>query len=128
MLAGRLADQPGVAGVDVAGRGFLNVTFDAATQGALAGTIVAAGPEYGHSTTFRGQNVNLEFISANPTGPIHLGHARWAAVGDAIGRVLEAGGATVTREFYINDRGAQLDRFGASLRAVANGGPDMDDG
>ena len=128
VLAGRLADQPGVARVDVAGPGFLNVTFDAATQGALAGTIVAAGPEYGRATTLRGQSVNLEFISANPTGPIHLGHARWAAVGDAIGRVLEADGATVTREFYINDRGAQLDRFGASLRAVANGGPVPDDG
>jgi arginyl-tRNA synthetase len=127
-LAKRLADRPGVAAVDVAGPGFLNVTFDAATQGALAATILAAGPAYGSAGTLEGRAVNLEFISANPTGPIHLGHARWAAVGDAIGRVLEAVGATVTREFYINDRGAQMDRFGASLMALAHGGRVPDDG
>jgi arginyl-tRNA synthetase len=72
--------------------------------------------------------VNLEFISANPTGPLHLGHTRWAAVGDAIGRVLSAAGAQVSREFYVNDRGVQMDRFGASLEAAALGQPIPADG
>jgi arginyl-tRNA synthetase len=85
----------------------------------IAKAIVEAGADYGHSATLEGLKVNLEFISANPTGPLHLGHTRWAAVGDAIGRVLSAAGASVTREFYINDRGVQMDLFGASLQAAA---------
>jgi arginyl-tRNA synthetase len=128
LLAVRLRETPGVAKVDVAGPGFLNVTLDSAEQGEVARQIVEAGAVYGHTQTLAGQRVNLEFISANPTGPLHLGHTRWAAVGDAIGRVLSAAGAQVTREFYINDRGVQMDRFGASLEAAALGQPVPADG
>jgi arginyl-tRNA synthetase len=123
ILATRIEALPGIAAVDVAGPGFLNITLDAAAQGELARTIVLAGEGYGRVTTMNGQHVNVEFISANPTGPLHLGHTRWAAVGDAIARVIEAAGATVAREFYINDRGVQMDRFGESLREAANGRP-----
>ena len=128
LLAGRLRQTPGIAKVDVAGPGFLNVTLEAAEQGAVARRIVEAGETFGQTDTLAGQNVNLEFISANPNGPLHLGHTRWAAVGDAIGRVLSAAGAKVTREFYINDRGVQMDRFGASLEAAALGRPIPADG
>jgi arginyl-tRNA synthetase len=128
LLATRLRDTDGVAGVDVAGPGFLNITLDDAAQGELARTIVTAGDDYGRSDALHGQSINLEFISANPTGPLHLGHTRWAAVGDAIARVLEAAGAEVTREFYINDRGRQMDLFGASLMAAANDRPTPEDG
>jgi arginyl-tRNA synthetase len=128
LLAGRLSQTPGIAKVDVAGPGFLNVTLEAAEQGGVARRIVEAGAGYGHTDTLAGQKVNLEFISANPTGPLHLGHTRWAAVGDAIGRVLSAAGAQVSREFYINDRGVQMDRFGASLEAAALGQPIPADG
>ena len=123
ILATRIEALPGIAAVDVAGPGFLNITLEAAAQGELARTIVIAGESYGRVTTMTGQHVNVEFISANPTGPLHLGHTRWAAVGDAIARVIEAAGATVAREFYINDRGVQMDRFGESLREAANGRP-----
>jgi arginyl-tRNA synthetase len=111
----------GVAGVEVAGPGFLNITVDAGAQGVVAAEIVAAGSAYGHTETLKGNKINVEFISANPTGPIHLGHTRWAVVGDAIARVLEAAGAEVTREFYINDLGNQMNLFGASLEAAALG-------
>jgi len=121
LIAGKLRSTDGIASVEIAGPGFLNINLDVASQGELARSIVNAGKEYGRSDTLRGRKVNLEFISANPTGPLHLGHTRWAAVGDAIGRVLSAAGAEVTREFYVNDRGVQMDRFGASLEAVALG-------
>jgi len=127
-VALRLRATSGVAGVEVAGPGFLNITLDAAAQGELARTVIAAGAAYGHSETLAGLRINLEFISANPTGPLHLGHARWAVVGDALGRVLTAAGAEVSREFYLNDRGVQMDRFGASLMALANGRPVPEDG
>jgi arginyl-tRNA synthetase len=128
LLAERVAAAPGVASVDVAGPGFLNVRVAAAAQGVVAGSVLAAGDAYGSSDALAGQRINLEFISANPTGPLHLGHTRWAALGDAIGRVLSAAGADVTREFYINDRGAQMDKFGASLEASAAGRPVPEDG
>jgi arginyl-tRNA synthetase len=121
LLASRLRDVEGVAEVDVAGPGFLNITVSAAAQGELARTIVEAGESYGHSDVLAGSRINIEFISANPTGPLHLGHVRWAAVGDAIGRVLDAASADLTREFYINDRGAQMDLFGASIFAHVHG-------
>jgi len=121
LLASRLRDVEGVAEVDVAGPGFLNITVSAAAQGELARTVVEAGDGYGHSDILGGSRINIEFISANPTGPLHLGHVRWAAVGDAIGRVLDAAGAELTREFYINDRGAQMDLFGASIFAHVHG-------
>ncbi|MBK9738596.1 MAG: arginine--tRNA ligase [Actinobacteria bacterium] len=128
IIAGRLAQIPGIATAEVAGPGFVNVRLDSATQGELARTVVAAGDLWGHGTALSGRVVNVEFISANPTGPLHLGHTRWAAVGDAIARVIAAAGATVTTEFYVNDRGVQMDKFGASVMAAANGRPVPDDG
>ena len=121
LLAARLRLIDGVEQVDVAGPGFLNITVSAAAQGELARVIVEAGRRYGRGEALAGLKVNIEFISANPTGPLHLGHVRWAAVGDAIARVLDAAGAQVTREFYINDRGTQMDLFGASIMARAHG-------
>jgi len=128
LIAGRLAEVDGVSTAEIAGPGFLNVRVDAGAQGALAGTILTTGDTYGHTTEGAGRSVNIEFISANPTGPLHLGHTRWAAVGDAIARVIEATGAQVTREFYINDRGVQMDHFGASLMARSNGTDVPEDG
>ena len=127
-IAQRLREREGIAEVEVAGPGFLNVRLATGALGAIARAIVEQVGEYGRSQTLTGQVVNLEFISANPTGPLHLGHTRWAAVGDAIGRVLSAAGAQVTREFYINDRGVQMDHFGASLMAAANGRPIPENG
>jgi arginyl-tRNA synthetase len=128
LLAQRLAATPGIASAEVAGPGFVNVRLDSATQGELARTIVDAGTDWGTGDALAGRSVNVEFISANPTGPLHLGHTRWAAVGDALSRVLAAAGATVTREFYVNDRGVQMDHFGSSLMAAANGRPVPEDG
>ena len=128
LLAERLEKVDGIGAVDIAGPGFLNVTVAEGTQGRVAADIVVAGSEYGHTKTLAGQRINVEFISANPTGPLHLGHTRWAVVGDAIARVLAAAGAEVTREFYINDRGNQMDLFGASIEAAALGRPIPEDG
>ena len=128
LLAEELAAAEGIAAVDIAGPGFLNITVATGAQGQVAADVVAAGPSYGHTETLAGSRIDVEFISANPTGPLHLGHTRWAAVGDAIARVLEAAGAEVTREFYINDRGNQMDLFGASVAAVALGEPVPEDG
>jgi arginyl-tRNA synthetase len=127
-VAARLRDVPGVAAVDVAGPGFLNITLDAAAQGELARTVVAAGTSYGSSDVSAGQRFNLEFVSANPTGPLHLGHVRWAAVGDALARILQLSGAEVTREYYFNDAGVQIDRFASSLLAAARGEATPEDG
>jgi arginyl-tRNA synthetase len=121
LLAARLRDAVGIAAVEVAGPGFLNVRVAAEAQGLVAAQVVAAGPSYGHTETLAGSSVNVEFISANPTGPLHLGHTRWAVVGDAIARVLSAAGAKVHREFYVNDRGNQMEKFAASLEAAARG-------
>ncbi len=128
LLKARLDGAAGVAAVDIAGPGFLNITVDRATQGELAGRIVQAGQSYGRVEDLAGTSINVEFISANPTGPLHLGHTRWAALGDALSRVLEAAGAVVTKEFYINDRGVQMDRFGLSIAAAAKGQPIPEDG
>ncbi len=128
LVAAKLTASAGIADVEVAGPGFLNITVEAGAQGQVAADIVAAGESYGYSQTLAGQSINIEFISANPTGPLHLGHTRWAVLGDAIARVLQAAGAEVAREFYINDRGNQMDLFGASLEARALGVPVPDDG
>ena len=112
----------------MAGPGFLNITVEAAAQGQVAADIVAAGSAYGSSDAFAGEKINLEFVSANPTGPLHLGGVRWAAVGDALGRIFEKTGAEVTREYYFNDHGAQIDRFSSSLLASAQGRPAPEDG
>ena len=127
-IAGKLAEQPGIKSVEVAGPGFLNIRLDTAVAGEVARQIVLAGPTYGHSTAMSGQNINLEFVSANPTGPVHLGGTRWAAVGDAVARLLRAAGATVTTEYYFNDAGSQIDRFARSLLAAARGEPVPEDG
>lgn len=121
LLKKSLESLDAVASVEVAGPGFINVTLNASSAGEIVRQIIKSGEKFGESTALAGVNINLEFISANPTGPLHLGHTRWAAVGDALGRVLIAAGATVTREFYINDRGNQMDLFGASVRAAALG-------
>jgi arginyl-tRNA synthetase len=120
-LAAKLQDVGGIGSAEVAGPGFLNLRIEAGAQGTVASDVMAAGDAYGRNEALNGERINLEFISANPTGPIHLGHTRWAAVGDAMARVLEAAGAEVSREFYINDRGTQMDNFGASLMARAHG-------
>ncbi|WP_100810300.1 MULTISPECIES: arginine--tRNA ligase [unclassified Microbacterium] len=127
-IAEALAQAEGIESVDVAGPGFINITLDAATAGSLARTIVEAGAAYGTNESQRGNTINLEFVSANPTGPMHIGHTRWAALGDAMGRVLAASGATIVREFYINDAGVQMDRFGRSVLAAAKGEPTPEDG
>lgn len=127
-VATRLRGTAGIAGVEVAGPGFLNITFAAAALGQVAGDVVAAGDGFGRNQTQSGQSVNLEFVSANPTGPVHIGAVRWAAVGDALGRILSASGAVVTREYYFNDAGGQIERFARTLREVANGRPVPEDG
>jgi arginyl-tRNA synthetase len=128
LLAARLGEVPGIKSVDVAGPGFLNVVLDAAAAGELARAVVEAGAQYGRTDVGTGQHVNLEFVSANPTGPLHLGGTRWAAVGDSLARILEATGAEVAREYYFNDHGAQIDRFARSLLARAKGEPAPEDG
>ena len=128
VIAQQLRTVDGIAEVDIAGPGFLNIRLSAGTLGALAGAIVAAGAAYGRSEALSGQRINLEFVSANPTGPVHLAHARWAAVGDSLHRILAAAGAEVTAEHYINDAGSQLEKFGRSLYAAASGEPIPEDG
>jgi arginyl-tRNA synthetase len=128
LVAERLRQAAGVSQVDIAGPGFLNVTVDRSAQGDLARRIVEGGSGYGRGEALAGRRVNVEFVSANPTGPLHLGHTRWAAVGDAVARVMEAAGAEVTREFYVNDRGTQMDKFAASLVASAQGREVPEDG
>jgi arginyl-tRNA synthetase len=127
-ISDRLAQAAGIKSVDVAGPGFLNVRLDAAAAGELARAVVQAGETYGRGDALAGQVINLEFVSANPTGPIHLGHTRWAAVGDSLHRIFAAAGATVTSEHYINDAGAQVEHFGASLLAAARGEPTPENG
>ena len=124
----RLAAVDGVADVEIAGPGFLNISVSAGAQGAVAAQVVAAGETYGASDAFAGEKINLEFVSANPTGPIHIGGVRWAAVGDALGRIFTMTGAEVTREYYFNDHGSQIDRFSGSLLAAAKGEPAPEDG
>ena len=128
LLVPRLEALDGVASVEVAGPGFLNIRLDAASAGELARSIVEAGEAYGRNDSLSGQHINLEYVSANPTGPVHLGGARWAAVGDSLARILSACGARVTREYYFNDHGTQIDRFASSLLASARGQEIPEDG
>ena len=121
LLVPRLEALDGIASVEVAGPGFLNIRLDAASAGELARSIVEAGEAYGRNDSLSGQHINLEYVSANPTGPVHLGGARWAAVGDSLARILAACGATITREYYFNDHGTQIDHFAQSLLASARG-------
>lgn len=128
LLRSDIAELPEVSAVDIAGPGFINITLNRSSQAELVRTILSAPTTYGTGDALAGISINLEFISANPTGPLHLGHTRWAAVGDALGRVLSAAGAKVTREFYINDRGNQMELFGQSVEAAALGLPIPEDG
>jgi len=128
LLQSDLLDLPEVTAVDIAGPGFINITLNRSNQAELVTTILLSPITYGTGNSLAGVSINLEFISANPTGPLHLGHTRWAAVGDSLGRVLSAAGAKVIREFYINDRGNQMDLFGKSVEAAALGQPIPEDG
>ncbi|MFJ3031130.1 arginine--tRNA ligase [Rothia terrae] len=128
ILSERIQQIDGVMKVDIAGPGFLNIVLDAAAAGELAKTIVEAGKSFGTTTELEGKTINLEFVSANPTGPIHLGGTRWAAVGDSLARILEASGANVVREYYFNDHGGQIDRFARSLLARAKNEAAPEDG
>ncbi|GLZ75952.1 arginine--tRNA ligase [Actinorhabdospora filicis] len=127
-VAAELREVDGVSAVDIAGPGFLNIRLDSGATGSIAGSVVAAGDAYGRGEAFAGQKWNLEFVSANPTGPVHIGGVRWAAVGDALGRVLDFTGADVTTEYYFNDAGTQIDHFSASLLAAAKGEPTPENG
>ncbi len=127
-IAERLSADPAFTEVSVAGPGFVNIRLSAQTQGEIARRVVNLGAAYGRNDALMGKSFNVEFISANPTGPLHLGHTRWAAVGDALARVLAAAGADVTTEFYINDRGVQMDKFGASVMAASLGEAVPEDG
>jgi len=128
IIASRLEQVSGIAKVEVAGPGFLNITLDAAAAGQLAYDIVQAGGKYGDNQSLAGKSINLEFVSANPTGPIHIGGARWAAIGDSLARILLASGAEVTREYYFNDHGEQIKKFANSLLAAARGLAAPEDG
>ncbi|MEV0080687.1 arginine--tRNA ligase [Nocardia neocaledoniensis] len=127
-LAEALSATDGIEVADVAGPGFLNIRLAASAQGAIVAQILAAGEKFGTGSALAGTKINLEFVSANPTGPVHLGGTRWASVGDALGRILAAQGGEVTREYYFNDHGAQIDRFAKSLVAAALGEPTPEDG
>lgn len=128
LFADRLAAADGIASVEVAGPGFINITLDSASAAAIVDQVLAEGAQFGRNTHLAGRTLNLEFVSANPTGPIHIGGTRWAAVGDSMARVLEANGAKVVREYYFNDHGTQIDRFAKSLVAAAHKEPTPEDG
>ena len=128
MLMGKLQQVEGIESVAIAGPGFINLFVSNSAAGALAREIVDLGSKYGLSESMRGLKLNLEFVSANPTGPIHLGGTRWAAVGDSLARILQSQGADVIKEYYFNDHGAQIDRFAISLLASAKGQPTPEDG
>ncbi|ORB76283.1 arginine--tRNA ligase [Mycobacterium scrofulaceum] len=127
-LAEKLAQADGIASAEVAGPGFINLRLEASAQAKIVNAVIDAGDEFGHSGRLAGHKINLEFVSANPTGPIHIGGTRWAAVGDALGRLLSTQGAAVEREYYFNDHGAQIDRFASSLIAAAKGEATPEDG
>ncbi|HTY32942.1 arginine--tRNA ligase [Mycobacterium sp.] len=127
-LAEALSRADGIASAEVAGPGFINVRLEASAQAVIVNNVIDAGDRFGHSDALAGLKINLEFVSANPTGPIHIGGTRWAAVGDALGRLLSTQGADVEREYYFNDHGAQIDRFANSLIAAAEGEPTPADG
>ncbi|NMW62635.1 arginine--tRNA ligase [Mobiluncus mulieris] len=128
MFVKAISGIEGVESAEVAGPGFINIRLEAGAAGALVADILAAGDNFGQNQSFQGQHINLEYVSANPTGPIHLGGARWAAVGDSLARLMKSSGAKVTREYYFNDHGTQIDRFAASLLAAARGLPAPEDG
>ena len=129
ILAGRLEGLEGVAGVEVAGPGFINLRLDAEQWHGCLADILRTGTAYGNSSIGGGAPVNVEFVSANPTGPLHVGHGRGAVFGDALAALLEKAGFAVTREYYINDAGAQVEvlaRSAAARAGEALGNGDLD--
>ena len=116
-----LEKNTGIKSVEIAGPGFINITLDSASAAGVVDTVLEQGADFGRNEHLAGKTLNLEFVSANPTGPIHIGGTRWAAVGDSMARVLEANGAKVVREYYFNDHGEQINRFARSLVAAAHG-------
>ncbi len=128
LLAVRLRAHDGIAAVEIAGPGFLNIRLAGAALGEIARTVVRAGADYGRSDAGAKTRINLEFVSANPTGPVTLASTRWAAVGDTLARLFTATGSDVGTEYYFNDAGAQIERFGRSVLAVARGAEPPADG
>ncbi|WP_418969590.1 arginine--tRNA ligase [Alloscardovia omnicolens] len=128
LFAAELEKADGIKSVDIAGPGFINIVLDSASAAAIVDTVLQEKTAFGTNNHLSGQTLNLEFVSANPTGPIHIGGTRWAAVGDSMARVLEANGSQVVREYYFNDHGTQIDRFAKSLVAAAHGEPTPEDG
>ena len=116
-IVAALAPSELVAKAEVAGAGFINVTLAPAARQAVVARVLAEGDAFGRSDARRGERVMVEFVSANPTGPLHVGHGRQAVLGDAIAALFAAEGADVTREFYYNDAGAQIDNLARSVRA-----------
>ncbi|MGB3281059.1 MAG: arginine--tRNA ligase, partial [Pseudorhodobacter sp.] len=108
-LARRLKSDPRIADVSVAGPGFLNLSLEPSVWAGILASALNSGAEFGRGTLGQGIKVNVEFVSANPTGPMHVGHVRGAVFGDALARLLDFSGYDVTREYYINDGGAQVD-------------------
>jgi len=114
LIAPKLEALPGVTGVEVAGPGFINLRLGAESWRDELTTILAEGERYGLSSIGANERVNVEYVSANPTGPMHMGHCRGAVVGDALARLLEAAGFRVTKEYYVNDAGSQVDTLARS--------------
>ena len=128
ILASKLETVEGISKVEIAGPGFINLFVSTGASASLVKTIVDQGVDFGRGDSLVGVKLNLEFVSANPTGPIHLGGTRWAAVGDSLARIFDFCGADVTREYYFNDHGGQIDRFARSLVAAAKNEPAPEDG
>ena len=128
ILALKLETVEGISKVEIAGPGFINLFVSTGASASLVKTIVDQGVDFGRGDSLVGVKLNLEFVSANPTGPIHLGGTRWAAVGDSLARIFDFSGAEVTREYYFNDHGGQIDRFARSLVAAAKNEPAPEDG
>jgi arginyl-tRNA synthetase len=122
------APPPHVERIEIAGPGFINFFLAPTWLHDVLRGVVEAGEHWGRSEAAAGQRINLEFVSANPTGPLHAGGGRWVAVGDAVANILAAQGAEVHREYYLNDAGSQLEAFGASLFARYEGREPPDDG
>ena len=114
-LAGKLAQDPRITAADVAGPGFLNLRLDAGVWQRVVGAVLAQGTDFGRGDLGLGKRVNVEYVSANPTGPLHVGHTRGAVFGDALASLLDFAGFDVTREYYINDGGAQVDVLARSV-------------
>jgi arginyl-tRNA synthetase len=128
LVISQLKSVTEIESMSVAGPGFINFKVAKGSQAELVREILQQKESYGINKDLAGLKINVEFISANPTGPLHLGHTRWAAVGDCLARVLKAAGAEVVKEFYINDRGIQMDKFGESIQAAALGKSIPEDG